>query len=371
MINYLVVGGSHLQVDYIETVKSEGFKVHVVDYDPDCVGAKTADVFHCISIDDKDEILSLAKKLEISGIHSVATEQGNITANYVAEQLNLPCNGYQVALNTTDKSRMKKVLSKSGLATPDSIVLSSERNLNSLDVHYPVIVKASDRSAGRGVSLANNPDELLIAFRLAMQESFNKIVLVEEYIEGPQYSIETISSNGEHYVVAVTHMTFSGPPDFVERQHTLPAHINDDLRAKLEKYAFAALKAFEIRTGACHLEVRVRADLEISMIEIASRMGGWRHWMVEGALGIDYLKLILDSSLGRAVFFNRKKQGFSAIARTIVDQTDYDKYLQNKNGKEEIIADWVKSGMPTSKATNLIHTHGFYISLKEGTDYVG
>ena len=153
MDNYVVVGGSHLQADYIKKVKSEGFKVHVVDYDQNCLGAKNADVFHCISIDDKDKILSLAKKLKIAGIHSVATEQGNITANYVAEQLKLPCNGYRIALNTTDKSRMKEVLNKSGLATPDSIVLSSEKKLNSLDVYYPVIVKASDRSAGRGSHL--------------------------------------------------------------------------------------------------------------------------------------------------------------------------------------------------------------------------
>ena len=91
MRNYIVIGGSELQRDFIEKVKENGLMAHVVDYDPSCIGAKISDQFHCISIDDLEGVLELAEKLQVIGISTVATEQGNITANYWAENRELPC----------------------------------------------------------------------------------------------------------------------------------------------------------------------------------------------------------------------------------------------------------------------------------------
>ena len=109
---YFIIGGGTLQIDFVLKVKQKGFEAHVFDYNPDCVCADIADVFHCISIDDKEGILEIAMKLNPIAIQTVATELGNLTACYVGESLELNNNTYQVALNTTDKSLMKKVFAK-------------------------------------------------------------------------------------------------------------------------------------------------------------------------------------------------------------------------------------------------------------------
>lgn len=364
MRNYIIIGGSELQKDFIEKVKENEFIAHVVDYDPSCIGAKIADHFHCISIDDVTAVLELAKSLDIAGISTVATEQGNITSNYVAEELGLATNGLEATLNTTDKARMKKVLQSHGIATPLSTEVLSEQQLLALNIQYPAIVKASDRSAGRGVALANNALELVGYYREAVEVSFNKVVLVEEYVDAPQYSIETISSQGQHQIVAITQMGFSGPPYFVETSHRLPATISEKETKLIWQFAFESLKAFDIQYGACHIEIRMPHG-KPTMIEIASRMGGWRHWMVESALSVDYLQLILDASLGKPVTFQASTEPKAAIVRTIIGINEYNEYLERKGKNINFVIDLVKKGRPSSDATNLIEAHGFYITLED------
>lgn len=364
MNNYIIIGGSELQKDFIEKVKENEFIAHVVDYDPSCIGAEIADHFHCISIDDLTAVLELAKSLNIAGISTVATEQGNITANYVAEKLGLATNGWEVALNTTDKTRMKKVLKSHGIATPLSTEVRSEQELMALNIEYPVIVKASDRSAGRGVALASNVQEFLRYYREAVDASFNKVVLVEEYVDAPQYSIETISSQGQHQVVAITQMGFSGPPHFVETTHQLPASISQKDQQLITQFAFESLNAFDIQYGACHIEIRMLLG-KPTMIEIASRMGGWRHWMVESALALDYLQLILDSSIGKPLAKLTPSSGKVSISTHIFDKDAYQYYIEKKISKTQFVVDLVKKGQPNDDATNLIEAHGFYITLED------
>ncbi|WP_234495015.1 ATP-grasp domain-containing protein [Vibrio maritimus] len=364
MSNYIVVGGSDLQKDFIEKVKANGFVTHVVDYDESCIGSQIADHFHCLSIDDLEGVLRLAQKLDAVGISTVATEQGNITANYVAEKLNLIGNGFDVSLNTTDKSRMKQVIAAHGLKSPMAEVVLSKEQLSSLEVSFPVIVKASDRSAGRGVALANNREELENFYDESYSVSFNKKVLVEEYVDGPQYSLETISSKGQHQLVAITEMGFSGPPHFVETTHRLPAPVSPKDAERLKGFALDCLNAFDIQYGACHIEVRL-VNGAPTLIEIASRMGGWRHWMIESALSVDYLQLILDSSLGKPVVFNAMDSGKVSYSRHIFGANDYQLYLEAKDSKVVMVADLVKENAPTKDATNLIEAHGFYITLED------
>ena len=363
MRNYIIVGGSELQLDYIKKVKANGLVAHVVDYNASCGGSHVADYLHCMSIDDLKSVLELAQQLNVVGISTVATEQGNVTANYVAEMLSLPGNGLEVALNTTDKSRMKKVLANENISTPNAVEIQSVEELNALSFDYPVIVKASDRSAGRGVALAYNSEELLIHFRKSLAVSFNKIVLIEEYIDAQQYSIETISSGGQHGVVAITEMGFSGPPDFVETKHKLPAILSKKDQDTIVEYALNSLDAFNIQYGACHIEVRMTNGMP-TMIEIASRMGGWRHWMVESALSIDYLQLILDCSLGKSITLDIPTKSKVAVAQTIFGIDDYLRYKEKKDNGSEFVVDFVKADSPKRNATNLIETHGFYITLE-------
>ncbi len=359
---YFIIGGSHLQLSFIKVVKAEGFETFVFDIDQNCPGKKEADHFFNISINEKEKILKIGKDLRPIAVHTVATEQGNLTACYVSEKLNLFSNSYETALNTTDKLRMKKICKENNISTPNYKNVRDIETLKKLELTFPVIVKPTDRSAGRGVALARNQNELLSRSTDAMNYSIHGNILIEEYVDADQFSLETISFNGKHRLLSVCKMTFDGPPNFVEYCHHLPANINSKLLHKMAKFADHVLNSFSIRCGASHIEVRLNEDNEVVLIEAASRMGGWRDWMIKSSLNYDYCKAIMYSSLGEEYLSVLSENNKVAIAKTIISNDDYDEYYKLKNQYPEmIVKDLVLGNKFNGMANNLIECDGPYV----------
>lgn len=360
MENYFVIGGGTLQKDFVELVKSKGYVTHVFDFNPQCICAQIADVFHCISIDAKEEILEIARKYKPVAVQTVATELGNITACYVGEKLGLRNCSYQTSLATTDKSLMKEVFEKDFIPTARSFMVSDIKQVDISSLSFPVVVKSSDRSAGRGVSLAKNETELKNAFKEAYAESNNKIVLIEEYLQGQQYSVETISYSGEHQIVALTEEYTTGAPDFIECYHLIPARLQKDVKEQIEQITFKILEAFKIQWGSAHIELMLTEN-GVKIIEVASRMGGLRDKMITLAKDINYLELIFNSSIGVLPKFQAKTQNFS-IVKMILDEEDYQEYLAIKESQNCClkIDDVNQEVSFTSKARSLMDAQGFY-----------
>ncbi|MBZ7954740.1 ATP-grasp domain-containing protein, partial [Campylobacter sp. W0018] len=200
--HFFIIGGGDLQADLVISAKKD-FVTHVFDYNENCFCKDLADYFHPISIADKEKILELAIKFNIVGIATAATELGNLTACYIGEKLNLGTNSYECAKNTTDKSLMKKVFEKHNINHAKYFILKDEKDLEQI-TQFPIIIKPSDRSAGRGVVKVFDKENLKKRFYEAKDLSYNKIVLAEEVLKGKQFSIETISSHGKHQIVAIT-----------------------------------------------------------------------------------------------------------------------------------------------------------------------
>jgi RimJ/RimL family protein N-acetyltransferase len=255
MRKYMVIGGGILQCDFIETVKRMGYEAHVFDYDSQCPGARIADVFHCISIDKIDEILEKAYEIKPVGIQTVATELGNITACYVGEKMGLRTNTYKTALNTTDKTRMKKIFDFNNIPNAKYIEVADILEVDVENLPYPVVVKPSDRSAGRGVTLVRNVEAFAPAFDLAKDEANNKIVLIEEVMMGQQFSVETISSEGNHYIVMFTEEYLDGSDNLIESQHLNPARLTVFEKNQLSDLIVKTLEAFDIRYGASVMSI--------------------------------------------------------------------------------------------------------------------
>lgn len=332
-----IIGGGKLQVDFIRTVKENGYKSIVFDYNPDCEGAKIADQFYCVSIDDKEAIYEISKQEGPIAIHTVATELGNITACYVGEKLGLNTNSYETALNTVDKDRMKKIFENHDIPTARVIRVYSQSELANLELSFPLVVKAADRSAGRGVSLVNNRAELFEAYKDAYKESNNKIVLIEEYLQGEQYSVELVSQNGAHHVIGVTREYFIDEKDFVESHYLLPSFNELEIVKKFKDLFDRVLNAFEIKYGASHIEFRIDANNDVKIIEIASRMGGMRDRLLSISKGIDYNQLILNSITKKTVQFNVDKYSY-ALAKSIFTANDLSSYKEiSKNNFNLIV----------------------------------
>ncbi|WP_179975092.1 ATP-grasp domain-containing protein [Candidatus Campylobacter infans] len=296
MKHFFIIGGSSLQRDFLHCVKRAGFISHVFDYDKNCVCKGEADFFHLISVDEKEQILALALKYQIAGIGTSASELGNITACYVGEKLNLGTNSYQTALNTTDKSKMKEIFKRFNIPCASYLVVQDIKELEKLDLKFPLVIKPSDRSAGRGVMLVRDKSELLEHFGYCQSLAYNKKVLLEELLYGKQFSVETISSHSKHRIIAITEEYFNDSNDFCETNNLIPARISDDEKTLIHKECLRVLEAFDIKFGAAHIELKLNKN-KINFIEIASRTGGFRDELIHNAFGVDYNELLLQSIL--------------------------------------------------------------------------
>jgi len=333
MRKIFILGGSSLQLDLILEAKKMFFYTVVLDYDDNCIGKKWCDEFLHIDIADKEKVLQKAKEYKIDMILTSATELGNITACWVGERLKLNTNSYQTALNTTNKFLMKKILNRYNILNAKyEIVYDNNFNWNS----FPCIVKPSDSSAGRGLSYCTSKDEVLKAFKKARQYSSNKQLLIEEYIDGVQFSIETISSNGIHQIVAINSEFIHDLPNIMEVSHTIPAQIDTDTKNLIKNITPIILDAFEIKYGAAHIEIRVTKEKKIYVIEIASRTGGMRSEMINLSYGINYSQLLLLASLNNLSHLRWSRYS-KVICNFIIDYKAYEKYLQLKNDVKYII----------------------------------
>lgn len=357
---YFIIGGGILQKKFVEKIKNLGFETHVFDYNPDCVCSKLADVFHCISIMQRDTILDIAKKLKPIAVQTVATEKGNITSCYVGNKLGLNCNSYNTSINTHDKSLMKKIFSNNKIKSAAYTQVDEIKNINMDKIKFPAVVKASDSSAGRGISMVKNKKELIEAYKESLTKTSNGIVIIEEYVEGKQFSVETISYNGKHQIVAITEEFTSGPPFFLEVEHLVPARLSKKMFQKIKNFSFNVLNCFDILYGASHIEIKVLND-DIFIIEIASRMGGLRDELIEISTGIDYLELIVNASIGKEVFFKPKKKSY-ALAKFVYSKSDLSMYKEFLDKKSSPIrkTEVSKNFDEKVEAKSLMDAQGFY-----------
>ncbi|TKX29482.1 ATP-grasp domain-containing protein [Campylobacter estrildidarum] len=368
--HFFIIGGGDLQADLVLSVKKD-FIAHVFDYNENCFCKDLADYFHPISIADKEKILELATEFNIVGIATAATELGNLTACYVGEKLGLGTNSYECAKNTTDKSLMKKVFEKNNINHAKYFILKDEKDLDQI-TEFPIIIKPSDRSAGRGVVKVFDKENLKKRYYEAKDFSYNKIVLAEEVLKGKQFSVETISSYGKHQIVAITEEYLREgefADDFLETQHLVPARISKEEKDIITKTILRILDAFKVQFGASHIEIKLdkintkEHKFKLSVIEIATRVGGWRDVLVYCSYNIDYLQLLIQSSLKQELKkVNTKAENF-CLVKMIFTKEDYEFYKKLKALKPQMIVKeriYVKNDEEFSYSSSLMDSKGYY-----------
>ena len=256
---------------------------------------------------------------------------------------------------------MRKALKDSGIFTPEFEKVSNIENC-SLKT-YPLIVKPTDRSGSRAISLVNNDEELKNAIDNAIANSFEKKAIVEEVIYGNEYSCECISYNGKHTFLTITKKYTTGFPKCIETGHVQPSDLNDDQIEKVKCIIFKSLDALKIENGASHSEFKIDKDGNIKIIEIGARMGGdcIGSDLVYVSTGLDYLEMVINVGLGKEPDLKQKKEKEIAMIKFIFSQNDIDKM-------QKIIEEYRENIYYISKINKIEHEvidsssrYGFYI----------
>ncbi|HVR99864.1 MAG TPA: ATP-grasp domain-containing protein [Thermoanaerobaculia bacterium] len=224
----------------------------------------------------------------------------------------------------------REALRRAGLPTPDFWRLSSEEEALRLsrEVRYPCVVKPPSDSSSYGVRVVRDAGELLAQYRALSAETANVrgqaldgTVLVESYLDGPEYSVETVTlPGGPAVVLGVTDKHLSPPPHFVETGHDFPSAADPAVVAGLAGATTAALDAVGFDFGPAHTELRWTERGPV-VVEINARLaGGMIPELVRYALGVDLLDTLLDLLLGRPVDLRPTRHETASVRFLTVDR---------------------------------------------------
>jgi biotin carboxylase len=296
-----ILGASYLQLPLVEKAKQMGVETHCFAWDNDlAVCKKAADFFYPISVLDKEAILAICKEINVDGITTIATDICIPTINYVAESMNLIGNSISSGFLATNKAAMRAAFEKGCVLSPKSITVQEYSVSELSDFSFPLIVKPTDRSGSRGVSKVVNSEELEFAIARALSESLEKKVVVEEFIEGVEVSVESISWEGTHHVLQITDKITTEAPYFVELEHHQPSLLSNTIQIEIRKQTQAVLEAVAIKYGASHAEFKITKQGKVYAIEVGARMGGdfIGSDLVELSTGYDFVKAVISIALG-------------------------------------------------------------------------
>ncbi|WP_329806817.1 ATP-grasp domain-containing protein [Flavobacterium facile] len=295
-----IIGASYLQLPLVEKAKEIGIETHCFAWPDGAVCKDIADYFYPISILEKEAILKKCIEINIDGITTIATDMAVPTICYVAEKMNLISNSFSSSLAATNKWEMRTAFKKGNCSIP-KFMEAEDSNVNIEGFKFPLIVKPEDRSGSRGVTKVMVANELPSAINYAINESFCKKAIVEEYIEGVEVSVESISWNGNHTIIAITDKITTGAPHFVELAHHQPSGLPEEIQDKIKTETIKCLNALEVNFGAGHSEFKITSTGEVYIIEVGARMGGdfiGSH-LVELSTGYDFLKGVIDIAVGK------------------------------------------------------------------------
>ena len=324
----IVIGANEYQYPLVKKANDMGFETHVFAWEDGAVAKDIATKFYPISITEKDEILKLSSNLGSKGVCTIGTDLAIPTVNFLANKLGLIGNSDESAIKSTNKYYMRKAFLENNIPIPWFKEVQGFSEVDLKEISLPVIVKPTDRSGSRGIFKVEKMYELKKAINSAIEFSFEKRALIEEYVDGDEYSIEMISQNGSHYFLQITKKFTTGSPNFIEIGHLAPAKIDKELENKIVDTVKNALDSLDVKNGASHSELKINVKGEIKIIEIGARMGGdyiGSH-MVKISSGIDFVEKVIQVATGESIYPLSVGQGNYALVKFIFDEKDLDLY---------------------------------------------
>ena len=182
----LLLGGAEAQLIAIEKAKELGYYTVLCDYLPNNPGQFIADSFHLVSTTDKEAVLEVAEQEKVDGVVAYSSDPAAPTAAYVANAMNLPGMDYNVVRQFCEKQLFREFLQKNGFNVPQSIEVRVPYELNSINfshLHFPVIVKPTDSSGSKGITVLEDEIGLNDALTYAKEYSRNGVLIIEEFIQ--------------------------------------------------------------------------------------------------------------------------------------------------------------------------------------------
>ncbi len=303
-----MLGAGFMQGVAIRSARSKGWHVTAVDANPAAVCKNEANAFYPVDLKNRDELLRLATQIRdrdgLDGVFTAATDFSASVA-WITDHLGLPGHTFEAALNASDKLRMRACFKRDGVPCPRFFGI--DRGLSTRAVSliqqeglsYPLVVKPVDNMGGRGCMAVRTETDLAGAIESALSNSRSGRVIIEEFMDGKEFSIEALVFDGEVHLTGLADRHIFFPPFFIEMGHTIPADIDSDTEAALVEVFRQGIKSLGLTHGVAKGDLKYTSR-GVMVGEIAGRLSGgyMSGWTFPYSSGIDLTSLALDLAIG-------------------------------------------------------------------------
>jgi biotin carboxylase len=293
-----------MQIPAIKTAKEMGLFVIASDMNPHAAGFEFADFPLILDTKDiqghVDFALSNKKKFNISGAFAGADVAVTVAA--ITNALNLPGIPYEVAVRSNNKWQMKQCWLKNKIPTPyaEEVTTLDEAKRALKKVKLPAMVKAIDNAASRGTRKIDSEDELEDALNEAKKYSSTGTALIEEFVEGPEQSIEYIVFEGKHYRFGIVDRHFGFKPYPIEIGHTNPTQLSTSEQESLYNLTKNAAESLGITFGPYKSDTILTSKGPM-ILELPARLSGGFHsqYTTPLSIGMNPIKAALHIAVGK------------------------------------------------------------------------
>jgi biotin carboxylase len=309
----LLLGAGQEQCIAIEEARALGYRVVAADGSAAAPGLKLADVGVQVDIRDVAALTELGRAQQISGLFCHAVEIPDVVSE-VAQALGLPGLTPETARRCTHKNSRIAALKAAGIPVADFAVAHDRNELAAIApvFGFPLVLKPVNNAGSRGVQLVKGVDMLLAAYDEAMLYSRSPIVLIEQYLCGPQISTESVVCDGRVHTFAFADRNYANEdfyaPYFIEDGINFPTVLSDDVQSAVHDLVNRTIAALGINMGAAKGDIIVYEGVPY-IIEMASRTsGGWfGAGSIPKATGVNPLKPLLQMCMGEQPDLNALK----------------------------------------------------------------
>lgn len=267
----LIFGVGPLQLSIIERAKRMGLYTVGIDPMADATCRDAVDAFEVVGGQDFEGTCAVVEKHGINAIVTAATDKPLVMMARIAEKYGFPFYSVETAQWSTDKYQMKYRFELGDVPHAQGRLISKVEEAEGLV--FPVIVKPRDNSGSRGVKLCRNKEELKVSIEEALENSKLDTVLVEEFIEGPEYSIEGLHYDGKSEVIQFTEKKTTEFPYNVELGHKQPANLSEEQKNAIREIVSKIGKTMNFVNCPSHTELKIN-ERGIFVIETSPRLGG-------------------------------------------------------------------------------------------------
>ena len=353
MKKIMVLGATLTQIPLLKKAKELGYHTIVASIDGNYPGFNYADEICYVDISKPEEVLIKAQQLKIDGIATCCMDTPVRALGYTCERMNLVGLTENAALLCNNKWLMKQAFEKYGVNTAKCKKISSlEEMKNALEcLSLPVIVKAVDLQASRGVYVAHTKEEAFAGFEKAMKDTHQDFCIVEEFIVGEEFGAQAFVYNNEVLFVLphgdYTFYTNTALPI----GHFAPLNLSKETLSLAEEQAKKAIKAVGLNNCAVNIDM-IYKDGKVYMIELTGRAGATNLCeLVSVYYGINYYEMITLMAMGKdpRVVFDKKATSVTPNGSKFIysDKSGILKEIINHNSDDDDVVEYelyVKKG---------------------------